>query len=83
MFLVEVHAAGPEALARRAELQRGLVAAVAYAMEARDDEQRFAVEAVLASITTLVTARLVAGDVDGLRALHEPLVGFARKAWGS
>jgi AcrR family transcriptional regulator len=83
MFLVEVHAAGPEALARRAELQRGLAAAVAFSMDARDEEQRFAVEAVLASITTLVTARLIAGDVDGLRALHAPLVAFARKAWGS
>ncbi|MFL5846135.1 MAG: TetR/AcrR family transcriptional regulator [Solirubrobacteraceae bacterium] len=76
LFLVEVYAAGPEALARRAELQRGLVAALATALGTDD---RFAVEALVASITALVTARLVAGDIDGLRALHAPLAAFARK----
>lgn len=76
VFLVEVYAAGPEALARRAELQRGLVTALAAVLETED---RFAVEALVAAITALVTARLVAGDIEGLRALREPLTELTRK----
>ncbi|MCW2991366.1 MAG: TetR/AcrR family transcriptional regulator [Solirubrobacterales bacterium] len=76
VFLIEVHAAGAGALARRTELQQGLVSALA-AVAGTDD--RFAVEAYVAAISALVTARLAAGDTDGLRALHEPLTAFARK----
>jgi AcrR family transcriptional regulator len=78
VFLIEVHAAGPAALRRRSELQEGLVDALAGRLGIED---RFAIEALLAAITALVTARLAAGDVEGLRALHEPLVALARKAW--
>jgi hypothetical protein len=80
MFLIEVHAAGPEALERRAELQRGLVAALAHTLGAETDDETFAIEAVLAAITALVTARLAAGDIEGLRELRGPLTTFARKA---
>ena len=43
--------------------------------------ERFAVEALVAAIAQMVTARLAVGDIDGLRALHGPLtdlVGTAR-----
>jgi AcrR family transcriptional regulator len=77
VFLIEVYAAGPQAMARRAELQSRLVDAVAAAT--RTD--RFATEALLAAISALVTARLAAGDINGLRELHAPVCELARKVW--
>ena len=76
-FLIEVYAAGPRAMARRAELQAGLVDAVAAGTGA----DRFAVEAMVAAISALVTARLAASDIDGLRALHGPLCDLAGRMW--
>ena len=80
VFLVEVHAAGPAALARRAELQQGLSLALAAALGAESADERFAIEAFVAAISSLVTTRLVTGDVDALRALRAPLMTLARKA---
>lgn len=81
-YLIEVYAAGPEALRRRAELQRQLVAALNAGMGATG-ERRFATEAFVAAVSALVTARLAEDDVAGLRALHAPLIALARKAWAS
>jgi hypothetical protein len=75
VLLIEVYAAGPAALERRAVLQRGFVAAVDEAFGRRG----FVNEALVAAISALVTARLAAGDIDGLRALHGPLVDFVRR----
>ena len=79
VFLIEVYAAGPRALERRLELQRGLVDALARLLGASGPEERFAVEALVAATVSLVTARLAAGDVDGLRDLHGPLIGLAKR----
>ena len=78
VFLIEVYAAGPSALERRAALQRGLVEALARAVAATE-EDRFAVEALVAAVVQLVTARLAVGDTAGLRALHEPVVALVRR----
>jgi AcrR family transcriptional regulator len=69
-------AAGPEAIRRRLELQAGLASALGAVVGGPDDD-RFAIEALLAAIVQLVTARLAVGDVDGLRDLHEPVVALA------
>lgn len=82
VFLIEVYAAGPRALERRLALQRGLVDAVAAAIGASGDEEHFAVEALLAAIVSMVTARLAVGDIAGLRELHEPIVTLARTLVG-
>ncbi|MDG4857643.1 helix-turn-helix domain containing protein [Streptomyces sp. T-3] len=90
LFLVEVHAAGPEAMARRTEGQRRFAEAIAEIFpaaagaegEARgqaEDERPFRCEALVAAIAHLVTARLVADDLDGLRALEDPLVRLATR----
>ena len=76
VFLIEVYAAGPSAIERRLELQRGLTEAIAALIGAKGEE-RFAVEALLAAVVGLVTARLALGDIDGLRALHAPIVALA------
>jgi hypothetical protein len=73
VFLIEVYAAGPKAIERRTALQQGLVDVLASAIGA-EERDRFAVEAGIAAIAALVTARLAVGDVDGIRALRDPIV---------
>jgi AcrR family transcriptional regulator len=73
VFLIEVYAAGPTAIERRTALQRGLVDLLAEGLGA-DERDRFAVEAGIAAIAALVTARLATGDVEGIRALRDPIV---------
>jgi AcrR family transcriptional regulator len=76
VLLIEVYAAGPEALRRRAALQKGFVDAVS---EALGEGDRFAAEALVAAVSAMVTARLADGDIVGLRALHGPLVDLAHR----
>jgi AcrR family transcriptional regulator len=76
MFLIEVYAAGPEAIARRSAMQAGYAAAVAELLEIEDP---FVAEAIVAAVVNLATARLAAGDLDGLRALREPVLGIASR----
>ena len=79
MLLIEVYAAGPAAMQRRAELQQRFVDALDAALGARTASDRFANEALVAMISSMVTARLAVGDVDGLRALHRPIMQFVRR----
>lgn len=79
LFLVEVYAAGPEALARRVAVQRAFVDLVVDGLGARTAEDRFACEAFVAATSSMVTTRLAANDIDGLRALHRPLLRFAAR----
>lgn len=80
LFLVEVYAAGPEAIERRAQAQARFVDVLAAVLEPRDATERFAVELLVAGVSAMVTARLAAGDTEGLQALHEPLTALVRRA---
>lgn len=80
LFLVEVYAAGPDALERRARAQARFVKALSRLLQPRDATERFAVEALVAAISALVTARLAAGDVAGLRRLRRPLADLLDRA---
>jgi AcrR family transcriptional regulator len=80
LFMVEAYAAGPEVLARRAEIQRRFVDLVVDAFDARAPTERFACESLVAAIVTMVTARVAAGDVEGLRALRDPFTDLVREA---
>jgi hypothetical protein len=82
LFLVEVHAAGPEAMARRAAVQDLLVDALVGLVGARSDEDRFACRVLVAATASMVVGPLVAGDVDALTALGPPLVAQARRTFG-
>lgn len=73
LFLVEVHAAGPDAMARRAALQARLVDALAGLFGARTQRTRFACQAFVAAVASLVTLPIVTGDHDAVRALRRPL----------
>src|SRR5205823_5593899 len=70
LFMIEVYSAGDEVLERRAEIQRRFADLVSEAFGARDTGERFACEALVASIAAMVTARLAANDIEGLRALR-------------
>ena len=79
LFLVEVYAAGPEAIARRVKAQERFVDALSATLDPQGAE-RFALETLVAAIAQMVTSRLAVGDVDGLRALRGPLTDLVARA---
>jgi AcrR family transcriptional regulator len=82
LFLIEVYAAGPAALERRAAVQQRFARVLDDTFGRRTACDRFANEAIVAATSSMVTARLAAGDLKGLRALRRPLVGLARRLHG-
>jgi AcrR family transcriptional regulator len=83
LFMIEVFAAGPQALERRAALQRRWAQGLDAAFGRKTAGDRFANEALVAAISSMITARLAAGDLKGIRALRRPLVGLARRLHGA
>ncbi|MBM7515173.1 TetR/AcrR family transcriptional regulator [Nocardioides nitrophenolicus] len=77
LFLVEVYAAGPEAMRRRVAVQQEAAATLAEVVGARTEQERFACEALLAATVQLVTARIGLGEPEALADLHPPLVALA------
>ncbi|WP_153413888.1 TetR/AcrR family transcriptional regulator [Nocardia macrotermitis] len=80
LFLIEVYAVGPEAIARRGELQESFATMVADILDAHTAEQHFACQTLVAALSAMVTARVAADDLDGLRALREPLLELLRRS---
>lgn len=78
LYVVEVHAAGPVAMQRRAELQALVVDALAALLGARTASARFACQAYVAAIASLVTVPLATGDLAAVAALRRPLVDHLR-----
>lgn len=83
VFLVEVYAAGPEAIERRRALQERLVDALVELLGADGDDGRFACELLVAGTGALVTVPLVADDLDGIRALREPVLHLVGRVLAS
>ena len=75
VFLIDIYAV-PAGSRRRAANQVGFAEIIAGLFGITDEQGRFACEAIVAAISTLVTSRLASGDLDAIRALHLPLVGF-------
>ncbi len=80
LFLIEVYAVGPAAIARRARLQDSFVTMVADILDAHTEEQMFACQTLVAALSAMVTARVADDDPDGLQALREPLLGLLRRS---
>lgn len=78
LYVVEVHAAGPIAMQRRAELQAVAVDALAALLGARSASARFACQAYVAAVAALVTVPLATGDLAAVAALRRPLVDHLR-----
>jgi AcrR family transcriptional regulator len=81
MFLIEVYAVGPAAIARRAALQERYAERINDIFGGRTKEDRFANEALVLAISAMVTARLADDDIEGLRALHAPLMKLAARLY--
>jgi AcrR family transcriptional regulator len=77
LYLIEVYAAGPEVLMRRAQLQKDFVNTLVAIFHARSEKGRFACEALVAAISAMTTTALIDGGAAELLALHAPLVGLA------
>ena len=82
VFLVDILALGPEGVRRRAASQQRFAGMIAVLIGARSAADRFACEAFVAAVSTMVTTRLAAGDVAGLRGLHAPLADLAGRMLG-
>lgn len=78
LFLVEVHAAGAEALRRRNALQERIVDALADLLGARTGRERFACRAYVAAVSALVAVPIATGDLDGVAKLRRPLLDHLR-----
>jgi AcrR family transcriptional regulator len=77
LFLVETYAAGPEAVARRLEIQAQFADGIATLFGARTKARRAVCVALVGAVVALVTARIVSGDIDGLAAVRAPIVALA------
>jgi AcrR family transcriptional regulator len=78
--IVEVHGAGPEALARRAEAMKRAADFIDLArLEADEDESppQIAPEGIVAGIHAIVHSRLSTGATDGFRGLLPEFMYFA------
>lgn len=80
VFLIEVYAAGPAAVARRARAQALFAEALIDIFGASAPSDRFACETLVAAISSMVTTKLAASDLDGLRALQLPIVELVARA---
>lgn len=79
-LFVEVHAAGPEALARRAEAMKRAADFIDLAREEADLSEsppQIAPEGIVAGIHAVVHSRLSTGATDGFRALLPEFMYFA------
>lgn len=79
LYLVGVYTAGPEAMAKRLELQQAFVDGVAAIFDARSDQDLFMCRALVASISTMVTNALIEDDPQAVLDLYDPLVEMAKR----
>ena len=78
LFLVEVYAAGPEAVQRRSEIQHDLAVALADMMGVRGETAAFACQIVVSAVGAMVTPAVAAGDMEALRAVGPPVIEHVR-----
>lgn len=84
-FLVEVYAAGPEAIAQRRESLERFIDVVAETHRGEtgllgtDPEQRFAVTAVVSAVSSMVTHAVGTGQFEEIPKLREPILDVVRK----
>jgi AcrR family transcriptional regulator len=78
-FLVEVHAAGPEALRRRMAMQQRFTDALVELFDARAAHERFACELLVAALGAMVTTRIALGEGASLHELEKPIVDLVRR----
>jgi AcrR family transcriptional regulator len=80
-FLIDAYGAGQRATTRRIDLQRHFVDVIAevLALDPENESDRFACEALVAAVSSLVTARIGTGRAAELPALRGRLLELARR----
>ncbi len=81
LFLVEVYAAGPEALRRRGELQATLAGSLADLMGVADEAGRFTCQVIVAATSAMVTVPVAERDPDRLHAIGPAMIDHVRNLW--
>jgi hypothetical protein len=76
---VEVYAAGAVALKRRREVMDRFVETISGLLDVTTADDRFAVEALVAAISSMVTVRVAVGALDELPGLLDPLMRIAER----
>lgn len=94
VFLVEVYAAGPQAIDQRRRALDRFVDLVLEAQTATDtdageggaaelgptlEDQRMMTEVVVAAVSSFVTNAVGAGDIDSLEDLHKPIMDIVER----
>jgi AcrR family transcriptional regulator len=79
LFLVDVYAAGPEAMARRTLVQQRIVDALADLLGAHTDAGRVTCQVLVAAVSAMVSGPLAVGDVDALRELGPTIRDHVRR----
>jgi AcrR family transcriptional regulator len=79
VFLVDVYAAGERAVQRRREVMDRFAEVVADLVGARSAADRFACEALVAAVSSMVTVRVAAGDLEEIPKLRRPIMDVARR----
>ena len=82
VYLVDSHAAGPEALRRRAALQARFVDALVELFDLREPHERFACEVLVAAVGSMVTTRVALGDHETLPELRAPILDLVQRVIG-
>ncbi|HEX2313198.1 MAG TPA: TetR/AcrR family transcriptional regulator [Thermomonospora sp.] len=83
LFLVEVYAAGPEAVRRRTALQTAIADALADLMGATDPAGRATCQVIVAAVSAMVTGPVAMGDPDGVRAVGPLIIDHVRRLWAA
>jgi AcrR family transcriptional regulator len=83
-FLIDAYGAGSRAIARRIELQRRFIDLVAEIFDSTDPDSmgRFACEALVSSVSSMVTVRVGSGRLEELPGLREPIIALVRRVGG-
>ena len=79
IFLVESHAAGPEALRRRVQIQERFTDALAGLFEAKEPHERLACELLVNAGASMATTRLALGEDASLPEMKAPIVDLVRR----
>jgi hypothetical protein len=78
LFLVEVFAAGPEAIRRRSEIQHDLAQALVDLIGVTGQAGEFACQVIVSAVSSMVTPAVAAGDMEALQAVGPPIVEHVR-----
>jgi AcrR family transcriptional regulator len=82
IFLVEAHAAGPEALRRRVLIQQRFADALVELFDAKEPHERLACELLVNAGASMATTRLALGEDASLPEMKEPVVDLVRRFAG-